>query len=138
MRFEKWQALGNDYMIVERDELPLALTPPRIERICRFHYGAGADGILQIEPAEDPELVAFVRIFNPDGTEAELSGNGIRDAVLYLRRAGRADSDEFAVGTAAAASSPRRNFLFISPHPFPTPSTNPRRRFAPSISRRYR
>lgn len=107
MRFEKWQALGNDYMIVERDELPFELTPPRIERICRYHFGAGADGILQIEPADDPELVAFVRIFNPDGSEAELSGNGVREAVLYLRRAGRTDSDEFAVGTAAGVIRPR-------------------------------
>jgi diaminopimelate epimerase len=107
MRFEKWQALGNDYMIVERDDLRLELTAARIEKICRYHFGAGADGILLIEPSDDPELVANVRIFNPDGSEAELSGNGIREAVLYLRRAGRTTSDQFAVGTAAGAIRPR-------------------------------
>lgn len=107
MRYEKWQALGNDYMIVERDELPFELTPKRIEMICRYHFGAGADGILQIEPSDDPDLVAFVRIFNPDGSEAELSGNGIREAIMYLRRAGRVAGDEFAVGTSAGVIRPR-------------------------------
>lgn len=107
MRFEKWQALGNDYMIVEQDDLPFELTPTRIVHICRFHFGAGVDGILLIGPSDDPELVANVRIFNPDGSEAELSGNGIREAVMYLRRAGRTGSDEFAVGTAAGVVRPR-------------------------------
>ncbi|MFY9488901.1 MAG: diaminopimelate epimerase [Solirubrobacterales bacterium] len=107
MRFEKWQALGNDYMIVERSDLPFELTPARIKHICRYHFGAGADGILLIEPSEDPELVASVRIYNPDGSEAELSGNGIREAVMYLRRAGRTELNEFAVGTAAGVIRPR-------------------------------
>ncbi|MBK5231193.1 MAG: diaminopimelate epimerase, partial [Thermoleophilia bacterium] len=107
MRFEKWQALGNDYLIVERDDLPFELTAVRIEKICRYHFGAGADGILLIEPSDDPELVANVRIFNPDGSEAELSGNGIREAVMYLRRAGRTSSARFAVGTTAGVIRPR-------------------------------
>lgn len=107
MRFEKWQALGNDYIIVERDDLPFELTQPRIEAICSFHFGAAADGILLIEPSDDPGLVANIRIFNPDGSEAELSGNGVREAVMYLRRAGRTDADEFAVGTAAGVIRPR-------------------------------
>jgi diaminopimelate epimerase len=46
MRFEKWQALGNDYLIVERDELPWELTPERIRRLCAAHFGVGSDGIL--------------------------------------------------------------------------------------------
>lgn len=107
MRFEKWQALGNDYMIVERDALAFELTPARIEKICRYHFGAGADGILLIAPSDDDELVANVQIFNPDGSEAELSGNGIREAIMYLRNAGRTPGDEFAVGTAAGVIRPR-------------------------------
>ncbi|MBI5311095.1 MAG: diaminopimelate epimerase [Actinobacteria bacterium] len=107
MRFEKWQALGNDYMIVEHDAPAFELTPARIEKICRYHFGAGADGILLIEPPASPDLVANVRIFNPDGSEAELSGNGIREAIMYLRRAGRTDVDEFAVGTAAGVIRPK-------------------------------
>jgi diaminopimelate epimerase len=107
MKFQKWQALGNDYMVVEHDAAPFELTPARIEHICRYHFGAGADGILLIEPAGDPELVANVRIFNPDGSEAELSGNGVREAVMYLRRSGATDKDEFAVGTAAGVIRPK-------------------------------
>jgi diaminopimelate epimerase len=106
MRFEKWQALGNDYLIVERDELPFALTPVRILRLCERHFGADADGVLLLSPAENPEHVADLRIFNADGSEAELSGNGAREAILYLRRRGWTDRDEFAIGTAAGEIRP--------------------------------
>jgi diaminopimelate epimerase len=107
MRFEKWQALGNDYLIVEADELPWALTPARIRKICDPHRGVGSDGVLLLGPSEDPEFVARLRIFNPDGSEAELSGNGSREAVMYLRRNGRVDADEFAILTAAGPVRPR-------------------------------
>lgn len=106
MRFEKWQALGNDYVIVERDELPLPLTAPRIARLCDRHTGLGADGILQLEPPDAPGFVARLRIFNPDGSEAELSGNGAREAILYLRQRGWAGSDEFSIQTAAGEIRP--------------------------------
>ena len=78
MRFEKWQALGNDYLIVERDELPFELTPARIGRLCAGHFGVPADGVLLLSQPSDPANVADLRIFNPDGSEAELSGNGAR------------------------------------------------------------
>lgn len=107
MRFEKWQALGNDYLIVERGELAFALTPARIRRLCDPHFGVGADGVLLLAPAEALELVAELRIFNPDGSEAELSGNGAREAILYLRRRGWTELDEFAIGTVAGQIRPR-------------------------------
>ena len=88
MRFEKWQALGNDYIVVEREEIPFELTPERVAAICAPHFGIHSDGILLLSPAADPAHVAELRIFNPDGSEAELSGNGAREAVLYLRRSG--------------------------------------------------
>ncbi len=106
MRFEKWQALGNDYVIVERDELPWELTPERIRRLCERHSGIGSDGILLLSRTDDPAYVAELRIFNPDGSEAELSGNGARQAVLYLRRAGWTDEDEFAILTQAGEIRP--------------------------------
>ena len=106
MKFEKWQALGNDYVIVEEKDLPWELTEERIRRICAPHTGAGSDGILLLSPSEDPERVAELRIFNPDGSEAELSGNGAREAVLYLRASGWTDADEFTVGTAAGPITP--------------------------------
>jgi diaminopimelate epimerase len=106
MRFAKWQALGNDYLIVEAEQLPWELTAARIARICAPHFGVGSDGILLLSKSEDPERVAELRIFNPDGSEAELSGNGAREAVLYLRRAGWTDADEFTIQTAAGPITP--------------------------------
>ena len=107
MRFEKWQALGNDYIVVEAAALPWELNAERIRRICEPHLGVGSDGILLLEPVEDPAYVAELRIFNPDGSEAELSGNGAREAVLYLRAAGWTDEDTFAVITKAGPVTPR-------------------------------
>ena len=106
MRFEKWQALGNDYAVVEERELPFALTAERIRALCARHTGIGSDGILLLRESERRGFVADVRIFNPDGSEAELSGNGVRQAVLYLRRSGWADRDSFSVGTAAGEIRP--------------------------------
>jgi diaminopimelate epimerase len=101
--FEKWHALGNDYLIVEAGALPFELTPARIRAICAAHTGVFADGILLLSEPAEPGFVARLRIFNPDGSEAELSGNGAREAILYLRRRGWADSDTFALQTAAGA-----------------------------------
>ncbi|HET8565207.1 MAG TPA: diaminopimelate epimerase [Solirubrobacterales bacterium] len=106
MRFEKWQALGNDYLILEQEQLPWPLTETRIEWLCDQHFGIGADGVLLLSKSESPELVADLRIFNPDGSEAELSGNGAREAILYLRRHGWTEEDEFAIGTVAGPIRP--------------------------------
>lgn len=104
--FEKWTALGNDYVIVEAERLPWELTGARVRRICDPHFGVGSDGVLQLAPSEDPERVAELRIFNPDGSEAELSGNGAREAVLYLRRNGWTDANEFTIGTPSGPITP--------------------------------
>ncbi|MEA2390958.1 MAG: diaminopimelate epimerase [Solirubrobacteraceae bacterium] len=101
MNFEKWQALGNDYLILEEEALPFPFSRSRVRRLCDHHTGVGADGVLLLEPSRDPGFVARLRIYNPDGSEAELSGNGAREAILYLRRRGWADSDTFSVDTRA-------------------------------------
>jgi diaminopimelate epimerase len=106
VRFEKWQALGNDYVILEREQLPWELTPPRIRRICDPHFGLGSDGILLLARSADPAFVADLRIFNPDGSEAELSGNGAREAILYLRRHGWTEEETFSISTAAGPVTP--------------------------------
>jgi diaminopimelate epimerase len=106
VRFEKWQALGNDYLIVERDALPFALTPERVQRLCDPHFGPGGDGVLELSPPEQPGFVARLRIFNPDGSEAELSGNGAREAIMYLRRAGWTAADTFSIETPAGEIRP--------------------------------
>jgi diaminopimelate epimerase len=107
VEFEKWQALGNDYVILEANDLPFELTSPRIQAICATHTGVSADGILLLSKPEQDGYVARLRIFNPDGSEAELSGNGAREAVLYLRRRGWTDADTFAIQTAAGDIRPR-------------------------------
>src|SRR5947209_5503696 len=104
--FEKWQALGNDYLILERDRLPFELTPERVRRLCDPHTGVGADGVLLVQPPDEPGFVARLRIFNPDGGEAELSGNGSREAILYLRRHGWTDADTFSIQTPAGEIRP--------------------------------
>src|SRR3954463_1139223 len=104
--FEKWQALGNDYVIFEADELPFALTPPRVRRICEPHMGVGSDGILLLDKPSERGLVADLKIFNPDGSEAELSGNGAREAIMYLRHRGWTDTDTFSIRTAAGEIRP--------------------------------
>lgn len=106
MDFEKWQALGNDYVIVSAASLPFELTPERIRRICATHTGVAADGILVLSPSEEAGYVAQLRIFNPDGSEAELSGNGARQAALYLRRNGWTDAGTFSIQTAAGEIRP--------------------------------
>jgi diaminopimelate epimerase len=104
--FEKWHALGNDYVIVEQDRLPFELTPARIRAICAAHTGVFSDGILLLSAPDEPGFVARMRIFNPDGSEAELSGNGAREAILYLRHRGWTDSDTFSLQTAAGEIRP--------------------------------
>jgi diaminopimelate epimerase len=107
VKFEKWNALGNDYAIVEARALPFELTPGRVRALCAPHSGVGADGVLLLDQPSEPGFVASLRIFNPDGSEAELSGNGVREAVMYLRRSGWTDHDSFGVQTAAGEIRPR-------------------------------
>ncbi len=106
MTFEKWQALGNDYVIVEAAQLPWELTPARVRGLCDRHRGIGSDGVLLLSPPDGEGYVARLRIFNPDGSEAELSGNGARQAVLYLRGRGWTDARTFSVQTAAGEIRP--------------------------------
>jgi diaminopimelate epimerase len=107
VKFEKWNALGNDYIVVEERDLPFPLTPSRIRRICAPHSGVGSDGILLLSETDERGVVAALRIFNPDGSEAELSGNGAREAVMYLRTRGWTDNDTFSIMTAAGEMRPR-------------------------------
>jgi diaminopimelate epimerase len=104
--FEKWHALGNDYVIVDAKQLPFELTPARIRKICAGHTGVFSDGILLLSEPDEPGFVARMRIFNPDGSEAELSGNGAREAILYLRHRGWTDADTFSIQTAAGEIRP--------------------------------
>src|SRR5256884_5210171 len=96
MRFSKWHGLGNDYLLVERAELDSPLTPEQVRRICDYHFGVGSDGILEVVSANGAE--AEVVIWNPDGSTAELSGNGTRIAARWLARRSGEDEVRIRVG----------------------------------------
>jgi diaminopimelate epimerase len=84
MRFSKWQALGNTYLLVERADLALPLSPEDARQLCDPHRGVGADGVLEVAEIRGAE--ADVVVWNPDGSGAELSGNGARIAAMWLAR----------------------------------------------------
>ena len=85
LRFTKFHGLGNDYLVIEAEQLSEVHDLGEFARqICNRHYGAGGDGIAIIGKLEDEEADFSCRIFNPDGSEAGLSGNGTRCAVAYL------------------------------------------------------
>ncbi|HEX8746089.1 MAG TPA: diaminopimelate epimerase [Pyrinomonadaceae bacterium] len=90
MRFIKFQGFGNDYIIFEAGAVARVKSLNNLARaICDRHYGPGADGIVIISPSEDKGAADFdARIFNPDGSEAGLSGNGTRCAVAFLYHEG--------------------------------------------------
>jgi diaminopimelate epimerase len=96
MRFSKWHALGNDYLLVERAETGHALARDTASRLCDYHRGIGADGILEITAAAGHR--AEVVIWNPDGSIAEVSGNGTRIAAVWLARRLSIDAVVIAVG----------------------------------------
>ena len=96
MQFSKWHGLGNDYLLVERAELAWPLTPERVRRICDYHFGVGSDGIVEVASANGDR--AEVVIWNPDGSTAELSGNGTRIAARWLARRSGAGTVRISVG----------------------------------------
>jgi diaminopimelate epimerase len=106
LQFQKWQALGNDYIIVEQEKLPFELTPARVRRLCAAHTGCHSDGVLLLSRSTGGAAAARLRIFNPDGSEAELSGNGAREAILYAYREGWVNGDAFSIETAAGEIRP--------------------------------
>lgn len=82
MKFYKYHGLGNDYIVIDPRETEMELTEENIRLICNRHYGAGSDGILY-----GPEIIGDtfgLKIYNPDGSEAEKSGNGLRIFSRYL------------------------------------------------------
>ncbi len=83
MKYLKYHAIGNDYIVINPQDFPTVLTPEKIEKICHRNFGIGSDGIL-FGPLKSEKGEFLLRIFNPDGSEAEKSGNGLRIFSRYL------------------------------------------------------
>jgi len=98
MRFGKYHALGNDYLVIDPVEFPGELTPEKIRRICHRHFGVGSDGILW-GPVHSARADFGLRIFNPDGSEAEKSGNGLRIFSRFLWDGKRVAEAPFSIDT---------------------------------------
>ena len=94
---QKYHGLGNDYLIYDPQKNGLSLTPARIRLICDRNFGAGSDGILY-GPILDGGRI-WVKIYNPDGGEAEKSGNGVRIFSKYLKDAGYVKERRFVLST---------------------------------------
>lgn len=96
--FAKYHALGNDYLVVDGDLQRPRLTPARVRALCDRHTGVGSDGILALHRPKRGALL--LRIWNPDGSEAEKSGNGVRIFARFLFDFGYVRSREIAIDTA--------------------------------------
>ncbi len=97
--FSKYHALGNDYLVLDPADCAELPSPRDIRLICHRHYGLGSDGIL-FGPLHGEEAADFgLRILNPDGSEAEKSGNGLRIFARYLHDMGRVGATPFRVST---------------------------------------
>ena len=108
MRFDKYHGLGNDYIVMDPADWGHEMPRQRIQLICHRNYGLGADGIL-LGPFVDDAADAGVRIFNPDGSEAEKSGNGLRIFARYLWDRGLVKTPEMTIQTAGGIVSCRKD-----------------------------
>lgn len=96
--YSKYHALGNDYIVMDPARCPMDLTPARIRLICHRNFGIGSDGILWGPVFQNGRI--SLRIFNPDGGEAEKSGNGVRIFSRYLIDEGYVKTNSFELDTA--------------------------------------
>jgi diaminopimelate epimerase len=98
MKFTKYHALGNDYIVVDPKDLQRELTQHEIKTLCDRHYGFGSDGVL-FGPLSSKNANFLLRIFNPDGSEAEKSGNGLRIFSRYLWDVKQVGHERFSIET---------------------------------------
>lgn len=98
MQFVKYHGLGNDYLVIRPADVVGDLETSQVQRICNRNYGIGSDGIL-FGPLESDTSDSRLRIFNPDGSEAEKSGNGLRIFSRYLYDQGSVHEDPFTIET---------------------------------------
>ncbi len=95
--FVKMHGLGNEYIVLDSAAIDFRLTPQAIKRLCNIHFGIGSDGIVMKVPSAKADF--GFRVYNPDGSEAEKSGNGLRIFCKYLFDYGFALNRQFSVET---------------------------------------
>jgi len=105
VQFSKWQGLGNNYIVLHRDQVPFDLTPARVRLLCDRNVGIGSDGILLVGPQTDEDRFRL-QIFNPDGSEAEMCGNGVRMVARKLQMEGSLTGDVVTLETEAGEIKP--------------------------------
>lgn len=105
MDFSKYEATGNDFIMLDGMETPPALSEQEIRALCNRRTGVGADGLITMLPSESNDI--RMRIFNADGTEAETCGNGIRAMYLFALDKGTISAGEILVETAAGPRTAR-------------------------------
>ena len=102
MRFTKMQAAGNDYVYMDTFKAPISSPEALARRISDRHFGVGSDGLILICPPSDPGEADFrMRMFNADGSEAEMCGNGIRCVGKYVYDNGHTDKEQVRIETLA-------------------------------------
>ena len=105
MQFSTWQGLGNNYIVLHHEEIPFELTPERVRLLCDRDFGIGSDGILVIGPRLAADRFGL-RIFNPDGSEAEMCGNGVRMVARKLKMEGSITGERVVLETGAGEIVP--------------------------------
>ena len=106
VQFSKWQGLGNNYIVVHAEEVPFELTPERVRLLCDRNLGIGSDGIMVIGTPTGENRFP-IAIFNPDGSQAEMCGNGVRMVARKLQMEGLLTSDTVVLETAAGEIVPK-------------------------------
>jgi diaminopimelate epimerase len=107
LRFTKMHGLGNDFVVLDATQAPIALTSGQLRAIADRHFGVGCDQILQVEPPREPGTDFYYRIFNADGGEVEQCGNGARCFVRYVHERGLTGKTEIRVGTLGGLIVPK-------------------------------
>ena len=105
LQFTKMQGTGNDFVVLDNQAGNIDFSPELVRYVCNRHFGIGADGILSVEKSDCADL--RMRIFNSDGSEPEMCGNGIRCFARYARERWLVDAEEFEIETLAGVIRPR-------------------------------
>ncbi len=107
LKFTKMHGLGNDFVVIDATQAPVALTPAQLRFVADRHFGIGCDQLLMVEPARSADTDFYYRIFNADGGEVEQCGNGARCFVRYVHQRGLTAKSVIRVGTLGGVIEPR-------------------------------